>query len=510
MNFDEVNVCNTLEQVYETCRQESIVVPLGSDLGLVNELKQKHAGKLNGLCMRGAHHFAMLKTLDAGLADILASNHKRRPMLIRQPESVPSSIHECGVLDHASRFKIFCTDTGDVAPLSGLHSVSPVALDEFIASSIDRLEKYPVLRPGSRLSGTHGTNRRLVFVIDLVQDFEILKPLMIRACLPGQGITPVVIVTEKTSGSYYWPTVKQFLTGAEIEHHGVSDYLQALPILDFPHTTLITASESDSTAHAFNHKLCKTAPLGTLRITMQHGYENIGLRHHNSHSQSFKYGIRFASDIVLTWDSPHALPDIHPMETDKCISVGVIKNLVDSRTDRRLPSAMALPSTHKPHQTMIAENLHSVRFSNQSRFNRFFNFLSDMHSAQEYGVRIRSHPAIRKLQTSASGSKFAFVDGPLTMTTFQGFDIAISPPSTFILDCVISGTPVAAWSDNPQFGDLVNYQGLPHVCDVADFEELIRNYRIEDAESAFSWAVASTSALNGIPFAWNTIMSLAN
>ena len=89
---------------------------------------------------------------------------------------------------------------------------------------------------------------------------------------------------------------------------------------------------------------------------------------------------------------------------------------------------------------------------------------------------------------------------------FGGF---ISPPSTVLLDAVTAGVPSAVWSDAAAAGDSSNYAGLPVVADFADWLALAGSNSLE-VTAQQAWAARSTTALNGVPAAWNTLVHLFN
>lgn len=393
---------------------------------------------------------------------------------------------------------------------------SAIGSAEFLLSTASRLRAYPSPANGA-LRSEHATpshaRPRAVVLLDLVQDYEVLRPLLALAAAPGSPFDLRVAVTDRVVKSPAWTRLQPFLDVLGIAWFTPLAPTDVAAALGSAKSLLLSASESSAAAHAFGHAVARIAPPRALRVTLQHGLECIGLRHHRNHDIDFPFGVRFASDIVLTWDHPRHLPDLHPSEADKCVPVGVVKAIAErgaAVAERRWaePSGLrAPPAVASPQRLLVAENLHSVRFRSPARHQRFLAFIQAARQAAGFDLTIRSHPASRTLEKQGPASGLKFLDGVLgldDLLPFQGF---VSPPSTVLLDAVIAGVPTAVWSDAAAAGDAVNYEGLPVVADFRDWQALDGTAALE-ATKQLSWATASTAALNGVPAAWGTLVHL--
>jgi hypothetical protein len=411
-------------------------------------------------------------------------------------------------------FKIF-TRHGAQAASGGRRTRSArIGSDEFLLSGPQRLAEYPSLGQaplrGESLQprGRH----RAVVVLDLVQDFEVLRPLLVLLAAPTSPFTLRVTVSERVRKAPLWAGLLSFLEIHAIEWFtpvGPADVAQALGERK---SLLLTASESSATAHTFAHAACRIAPPRALRVTLQHGLECIGLRHHRAHDIDFPDGVRFASDLVLTWDHPHQLPDLHPAERHKCVAVGVVKSIAEraaQTAEDRWQGAAPAP-TRSPgaaRQLLVAENLHSVRFRAPARHQRFLSFIQTAQRTEGVELTIRSHPASRTLEKQRASNQLKFLDETLSLDSLLPFHACVSPPSTILLDTVLAGLPSAVWSDAASAGDTANYTGLPGVTDFDDWLRLGVAAGPADNRQ-LAWAVGRTAALNGVPAAWNTLVRL--
>jgi len=382
---------------------------------------------------------------------------------------------------------------------------------EFLLSDSERLTRSPMFAPrrADVAAVISGNRHRAVALLDLVQDFEILGPLLARASSPDSSFDLRVAITERVVKSSLWPHVQEFMALHAIPWFtplGASDVTQALGSRK---SLLLTASESTAGAHNFGHTVCRVAPPRALRVTMQHGLECVGLRHHRAHDIDLPVGVRFASDIVLTWDETARLPDLHPGEIDKCVPVGVIKALAEDAAlaaeERWLTPAATRPANHRQ-RLLVAENLHSVRFRSPGRYQRFLRFIRTAQHSPDVELTIRSHPASRTLEKQRDANQLLFLDDMLRLGNLATFDSFVSPPSTILFDAVLAGVPAAVWTDSVASGDAVNYDGLPAVADYAEWSA-IACAQGNDLD-AMAWAVRSTNGLNGVPAAWNSIVRL--
>jgi len=424
----------------------------------------------------------------------------------------------------AAGFRVFSPLGGDPRPASRLRQYRPISLAEFAVSDSGRLQSYPSVSAGASVMSPTGEcdpGVRMVFVLDLVQDLEVLQPLLLRSAISSQWRNAVVAVTDLTMKSYNWPRLEELLRALRLDWFRALGPRDVLNVMGSGKSILITASESTAGPHRFSHELCRLAPPRALKITLQHGYECVGLRHHKAHRRAYSKGIRFASDFVFTWSHPDNLPDLHPADRGKCVPVGVVKTLANevSTIDgvEHAPEinaagiedhSVSADETKIP--VLIAENLHSVRFSDRARFKQFMDFIVAANEQPALSVTLRSHPAKLTLQNSTDKRGFAFHSGELRARDLVKYGFFVSPPSTILLDMVLLGVPAAVWSNQRDLGDCEYYTDLPTVSGVADLTALCRDAdrRDEIRFRNYRWAAENVCAFNGAQQAWSRMNEL--
>src|SRR5688572_1033038 len=228
-------------------------------------------------------------------------------------------------------FRLFFDHRSSDAGMFSLRRYRLIGLAEFGLSDVFRLAAYPAISRGMSSGmgdGNDGAPVRTVFILDLIQDFEILQPFLLR-CAGAPWCDLQVSVSDRVLKAPAWSYVKPFLQSVGIPWFRPIGPVDTANALGTGKAILLTASESTAAGHVFCHEVCRLAPSRTISITFQHGYESVGLRHHRAHDYLFPAGVRFASDMVFTWSNHDMLPSLHPADRDKCIPVGVTKNIAD-------------------------------------------------------------------------------------------------------------------------------------------------------------------------------------
>lgn len=315
----------------------------------------------------------------------------------------------------AHGFRLFFEHGNTNAQMNSLRQYRLIGLAEFSISSAVRLAAYPVISHGVSNGMTEcgdGKPIRTVFILDLIQDFEVLQPLILRCVVSYVWRDLMISVSGRIIKSHIWIYVKPFIESLGIAWFKPSDPWDTVNALGESRSVLITASESTANGHIFCHTVCRLASRRTIKITLQHGYECVGLRHHQAHDLHFSQGVRFASDFVLTWSNIEQLNNIHPSDLNKCIPVGVIKTFAEDVAVKRLiekRNAPALPSVgcHVA-SLLVAENLHSVRFVNAQRYQRFLNFINDAEYDFGFALTVRSHRANSRFKKIKTNTIFPF------------------------------------------------------------------------------------------------------
>lgn len=414
----------------------------------------------------------------------------------------------------AKLFHIFF-ETGSPLISSGLlQNFRQIGFVEFLASPVSRLAAYPSISTfASHGTGVGQERMHVVVILDLVQDFEVLRPLITRCTEHPTWSNIFVAVSDRVMTSHLWSEISMYLNVMWLRWFKPISPIDVVAALGTSRSVLLTASESSVNGHKFSHTVCQLASHKTLKITVQHGYECVGLRHHQAHDTTLPDGVRFASDIVLTWSSLDQLNSIHASDRNKCIPVGVIKSTaqesaLDDHIGQRLMK-LDVASTSPANKVLVAENLHSVRFVDANRYQRFLDFITGLHNNRSVSLTLRSHPSKRTLERDAMFDGFAFLKGSMRAVDFQSFDAFVSPPSTILLDAVLAGVPTAVWSTRRALGDCENYAYLPVVNSADDIESWLTTENSRDTVfKNYRWALDNLCAVNGIPQAWSRMNEL--
>lgn len=409
-------------------------------------------------------------------------------------------------------FRVFFEHASPEAQSAPLRSYCLIGFAEFAISSPDRLARYPIVTQGMSYGMERhyeGKPLRTVFILDLIQDFEVLQPLILRCLGAYRWRDFIVSVSDRVLKSHLWVYIKPFLEVLGIVWIKSVTPLDAVGALGSGRSVLITASESTAGGHIFSHTVCRLAPRETIKITLQHGYECVGLRHHQAHDVQFPNGVRFASDYVLTWSDQDQLGDIHPADRNKLIPVGVIKSFAEDVSIAQYYENRVVPVIPKYERPivnlLVAENLHSVRFTNPQRYQLFLNFINQANKDIGYNLTVRSHPGKRTLENNKTQNNFRFLEGVLKAVDLVGYDYFVSPPSTIVLDAVLAGVPALIWTDRKQLGDCENYDAISTVCRIEDLEILCQDQNNKESIrlNNYQWAARNVCAFNGIPQAWS-------
>jgi len=415
----------------------------------------------------------------------------------------------------AAGFKVFFAHGSGVHRSSPITRYSLIGTAEFLGSSLERLTDFPSIAAGNISFLRRLTESvRTVFVLNLIQDFEILLPLLERARVSDGMLDVHVAVSELVGKSAIWSTLGPYLAATNTPWIRAADPMHIVGALGQKRSLLITASESTAPGHSLCYRACQAAPARAIKVTVQHGYENIGLRHHSAHDALFPGGIRFASDIIMTWDAPDKLPDLAAVDRDRVLPVGISKLFAENAaaTLEKWHSgdsfSKAKSDTSERQKLLIGDNLQSTRFSIPSRRQRFLEFVRATVALEDCDTVIRSHPAKPQLEDPGIAGKAEYDSRSMSASALNLFDAVVSAPSTLIMDSAISWAPVAIWTDAPRCGDLANYSGLEWVTDPQHVEEFLTLPRSDVSSKAFKWAIDNTCSLNGVAPAWSALLNL--
>ena len=325
------------------------------------------------------------------------------------------------------------------------------------------------------------SNRSAVFVIDLVQDVNILRPLVFMASRDF-GFEVLLLVSAKFAArdvfGIWQKEIEQirYQTGARLELFG-SD-LDAHRHLD-GQGLLFTASESHLENHLTTHALLRHAPPSYLRITLQHGFECVGLRHSADHVQAYGDTASFAADIICTWANSDQLPSLAPSQRSKVLVTGPTSLL-------QMPTGIVERQPDAP--GVVCENLHSVRFRRavdaKSEFVDTFTAFAGLMAKRKRRVALRPHVGGQYFLNKQVRLPFnvQIENAPLYRLDLRQFAYGISAPSSIVIDMLLAGIPTAVWRDQAGDIDASSYRGLASVSSPQEWAQFARAAE-EDRES---------------------------
>jgi hypothetical protein len=284
-------------------------------------------------------------------------------------------------------------------------------------------------------------------LIDLIQDIDVLLPLLIALRKDGRFSLNIVVSM--------WLSRESPRTELLLRRHGlrfsgvarrriVAGQEPRLSETDF----LLTACDSSHPAHAAGHALARRARAsGVATFTVQHGLENPGLAGPFADAQ-------IASEVMFRWGGADGV-------TDRVELVPVGR-----------PWIMPEPRAAR-YEVGVFENLHDERYSEADRA-AFKNALACLaatgqplllrpHPAGRWGGTLadlaRSHPNLvvqdtAMLATSAGGAAVSIAECRRVITT----------PSTVAVDAAMAGKPLALALPGGPY-----YEPLPTLADEASW-----------------------------------------
>lgn len=316
-----------------------------------------------------------------------------------------------------------------------------------------------------------------VFLVNLLQDVNVLRPLVFLA--RDLGLAPRILQTrafETRDRAGIWRAELLEIaaaTGARLDTFG--DAAEAFLLLQGGGGILFAGSESNLSAHAIIHDTMRAAPSAYVKATLQHGYECVGFLQSRDHDRAHGREVAFAADVVCGWCAPERLTALAPSQRGKLLVTG--------------PSALLQTpvSVRKSARGMVCENLHSVRFSASGDFKgdfvSVFNAFCETLEPQSEQVVLRPHPGgqyVLKNNVALPGNVI-INNNPIYKVDLSRYAYGISAPSSVLIDMVLAGIPTAVWHDPAGGMDASNYDGLAHVSSVRDWVEFARAARADPA-----------------------------
>lgn len=295
---------------------------------------------------------------------------------------------------------------------------------------------------------------RLLVYIDLVQDIDVLLPVILRARTePGLALTIVVA---------RWLEAAAPRVTALLRDHALA--FRTIPrrrVIDGQGPSLwridglLTASESDLDTHRAGHALTVRAhQKGLATFTLQHGVDSL--------APPEAPEIDFASGTIFSWFNGHAVPeDVRPDVRARLVPAG---------------RPLLTPAASDPRYDVgLFENLHAARYSDAQRQAFFERAVGLIRRRPDLSFYIRPHPAgpggswsdlgvdglANVTLVSPAEAVRSLTSGPAAVAAARR---VITTPSTVALDAASAGRPVAlAFAGGPL------YSGLPVLQSEADW-----------------------------------------
>jgi hypothetical protein len=315
--------------------------------------------------------------------------------------------------------------------------------------------------------------RTAVFLIHLVQDVNVLRPLIFMASRDF-GFDTLLLVSTKfmaRDGFGIWRQELELIcaeSGARTEFF--DDDWEAHGHL-VGEGLLFSASESHLHNHSVTHDVFRHAPPGYLKVTLQHGFECVGFRHSADHIRAHGETVSFGADIVCSWTDGARLPSMALSQRGKLLVTGPPAVLqMPTQNFHRDPGAPGI----------VCENLHSVRFKGggnfKSEFIATFSQFSRRMAKRKREVLLRAHPGGQYFLRNKVPlpANVRIENAPLYRLDLRQFSYGISAPSSVLIDMLLAKIPTAVWCDRRGNMDASSYKGLAIVSSARDWERFAR------------------------------------
>ena len=315
--------------------------------------------------------------------------------------------------------------------------------------------------------------RTAVFLVNLVQDVNILRPLVHMAARDFD-LRVLILVSGKFANRDLYGIWRHELdtlraeTGARLEIFETDwdafRHLEGGGII-------FAGSESNLPGHSTTHAVFRYAPPTFLKVTLQHGFECVGFRHSAAHDRAHGHSISFGADILCSWQPPEQQRSMPLSQRAKAVVTGpsAVLQAFDEPFDRD-PRAPGI----------VCENLHSVRLNSTSELkNEFvgaFEEFCSLLARDGRDVVIRPHPGGQyMLKNNLVLPPNAQVNNaPMFRLDLRRFSYGISAPSSVLIDMLLADIPTAVWRDRDGGIDTDNYAGLASVSTPQDWFDFSR------------------------------------
>ena len=167
--------------------------------------------------------------------------------------------------------------------------------------------------------------RTIAFVIDLMQDVNIQRPLFgLAAALPDTEaiiLASHLFLKRDTSGVWLGE-LKEASATLGLPLHSFATEFEAYKHLQGRRGVIVASAESTVSGHALAHNIFLSAPAGFVRITLQHGFECVGFLHNAAHDRAHGRRVGFNADVVCGWFAEDVLTSFSTAERSKLLVTG--------------------------------------------------------------------------------------------------------------------------------------------------------------------------------------------
>lgn len=312
-----------------------------------------------------------------------------------------------------------------------------------------------------------------IFLVNLVQDVNVLRPLIFMATRDFRMDCLLLVSTKFTGRDLFgiWRgEIEQIRaqTGSRVEYF--ADDWEAHQHL-VGQGAIFAASESHLHNHVTTHSVFLHAPREFLRVTLQHGFECVGFRHSEDHVRAHGPTASFGADLVCSWYGTDQLISMSPSQQRKLVVTGPTSVL-------QMPGGAV--ERHGTEPGLVCENLHSVRLNGAGDFKTEFVAAFDefcrllVEDGRE--VILRPHPGGQYvLKNKVPLPPNATINNAaMYRTDLRKLSYGISAPSSVLIDMVLAGIPTAVWRDRQGNMDANNYKGLVTLSRPAEWLEFAR------------------------------------
>jgi len=311
-----------------------------------------------------------------------------------------------------------------------------------------------------------------IFVINLLQDVSVLRPLAFMAARDfGFSIEFLVVdLFSKRDVSGTWRReLDEMATTVGAAILPYDNEMDAWRHLQGKGGLLFAGSESNLKAHAATHRLFRAAPPSFITIALQHGFECVGLLQSRDHDLAHGREVAFAADVVCVWCDDARLTSLAPSQRSKLHVTGPSALLqIRSRAKSRGPRGL------------VCENLHSVRFNlardSKPDFLADFGEFCSVLAKENREVVLRTHPGGQWVQKNRIDlpKNVTVNNNPIYKVDLARYAYGVSAPSSILIDMVLADIPTAVWRGSAGVIDAGNYRGLTQIGSVSDWLEFSR------------------------------------